>query len=309
MPDKRTIVKIEQVLVHYLLKTKQLTLQGIGTFHLDASVPTSADPDKPIIIPDNAITFQYDPRVKEDEGLVDFIVEHTKKIKPLAASDLDSYLSLGRQFLNIGKTLILPNIGTLEKLNSGVLAFKPGLLIAEKLEPNKIKNDGDTNNSTEEENLFNDYQKERKSKNGGKSALIILTLIILAFIGWAVWHYALSPKNETNNVSSTDQIVPVKDSSFKADSQIIAHAQPDSMNKTKIGDSIRFNIVVNEYPSAFAAEKRLQKLKNSNRNVIMYTNDSVIYKIAEPFMLPLSDTTKLLDSFKRYYAKTYVEIK
>src|SRR6185437_16456160 len=113
-----------------LLKTKQLTLQGIGIFHLDASVPTSADPDKPIIIPENAITFQYDPRAKEDEGLVDFIVEHTRKIKPLAASDLDSFLSLGRQFLNIGKPFNLPHIGTLEKLNSGVLSFIGGQHVA-----------------------------------------------------------------------------------------------------------------------------------------------------------------------------------
>ena len=62
-------MKIEQVLVHYLLKNKQLTLKGIGTFHLDASIPDSADSEKPIIIPENAITFTYDPRAGEDEGL------------------------------------------------------------------------------------------------------------------------------------------------------------------------------------------------------------------------------------------------
>lgn len=309
MLDKRTIVKIDQVLVHYLLKTRQLTLQGIGTFHLDASVPASADPDKPVVIPENAITFHYDPRVKEDEGLVDFIVEHTKKIKPLATSDLDSYLSLGRQFLNIGNPLILPNIGTLEKLNSGILAFKPGVSNPEKLEPNKIKKEEEAPVSAEEENLFNDYQKERKSKNGGKSILILLTLVILGFIAWAVWHYAFGPKNETNNVTSTGQIVPVKDSSFKTDSQIIANSQIDSLKKQNPSDSVTFNIVVNEYHSAPAAEKRLNTLKTYRRNVIMYTDDSVTYKVAEPFMLPLSDTTKILDSLKRYYAKPRVEIK
>jgi hypothetical protein len=43
----------------------------------------------------------------------------------------------------------------------------------------------------------------------------------------------------------------------------------------------------------------------------MYTdNDSATFKIAEPFNLPLSDTTKMLDSLKTFYAKTYgVEIK
>ena len=99
-------MKIDQVLVHYLLKTKHLSLQGIGTFDLDATLPDSADPDKPIIIPADAIKFNYNPKTVEDDELVNFIVLHTKKIKPLASSDLDSFLSLGRQFLNIGKPLI-----------------------------------------------------------------------------------------------------------------------------------------------------------------------------------------------------------
>lgn len=295
-------MKIEQVLVHYLLKTKQLTLQGIGTFHLDASVPDSADTEKPIVIPENAITFAYDPRVTEDEGLVDFIVEHTRKIKPLAASDLDSFLSLGRQFLNIGKPLNLPHIGTLEKLNSGVLAFIPGQLIAPRMEPNRVKHEGEDQQEPAEENLFNDYQRERKSNNGGKMVLMLLVFVILAFAVWAVWHYAFTKKDEPENLTSTEGIVPVKDSSFKADSTTNANAQPAS-------DTVSFNVVVGEYHSQSAAEYRLAKLKSNHRNAILYTDDSTIYKIAEPFNLPLADTTTILDSLRRYYAKAFVEIK
>jgi hypothetical protein len=295
-------VKIEQVLVHYLLKTKQLTLQGIGTFHLDASVPDSADSEKPIVIPENAITFTYDPRVTEDEGLVDFIVEHTRKIKPLAASDLDSFLSLGRQFLNIGKPLNLPHIGTLEKLNSGVLAFVPGELIAPRIEPNRVKHEEADQQEPAEENLFNDYQRERKTNNGGKMALMLLVLVILGFAVWAVWRYAFTKKDEPQNLTSTEGIVPVKDSSFKVDSTTIANAQP-------VSDTVSFNVVVGEYHTQSSAEYRLEKLKNNHRNVILYTDDSTIYKIAEPFNLPLADTTRILDSLRRYYAKAFLEIK
>jgi hypothetical protein len=39
----------------------------------------------------------------------------------------------------------------------------------------------------------------------------------------------------------------------------------------------------------------------------MYNNDSVTYKIAEPFTLALSDTTKMLDSLKEYYSNVYVD--
>jgi hypothetical protein len=41
----------------------------------------------------------------------------------------------------------------------------------------------------------------------------------------------------------------------------------------------------------------------------MYTTDSITYKVAEPFALPLSDTTRILDSLRRYYTKAFVEIK
>lgn len=296
-------MKIEQVLVHYLLKTKHLTLQGIGTFHLDASIPDSADPDKPVFIPENAVSFHYDPKVTEDEGLIDFIVENTNKIKPLAASDLDSYLSLSRQFLNIGKQMILPNIGTLEKLNSGELAFKPGQLIAQKIEPNKVKIE-ETEGVEPEEKLFNDYQKARKNNNAGKLFLILLILVVLGFIGWAVWHFGFAKKDNTENLTSTEQIVPLQDSSAKTDSA----ATPNDTTQNA-ADSITFNIVIREYYTHGAAKFRYDKLKTNHPTVILYTNDSVKFKIAEPYKLPLSDTTRILDSLKRYYSSPYIEVK
>lgn len=297
-------VKIEQVLVHYLIKNKKLPLQGIGTFQLDASIPDSIDTGKPVFIPENAITFNYNPREVEDEGLTDFIVEHTNKIKSLASSDLDSLLSLGRQFLNIGKPFVLPNIGTLEKLNSGVLAFKQGQLIAEKMEPNKVRNEED--GEVHEESLFNDYQKERKSNNSGKVILMLMVLIVIGFIVWGIWHYAFTKKEPAEALNSTEGIVPVKDSSIKADTTAITPAKP---MEEKVSDTVAFKIVISEYHTQIAAENRLQKLKKYHQNVVLYTDDSVIYKIAEPFNLPLFDTTRIVDSVKRYYSKARLEIK
>jgi hypothetical protein len=299
-------VKIEQVLVHYLLKNKKLTLQGIGIFELNASLPDTADPDKPIILPENSVTFHYDPKVTEDEGLVDFIVEHTNKIKPLAASDLDSFLSLGRQFLNIGKPFILPNIGTLEKLNSGILAFKPGQLIAQKIEPNKVKHE-EADGVETEESLFNDYQKDRRSNNGARVILVLLILIVLGFIGWAVWHYGFNQKNEPDTITTTEPVIPVHDSAYRADSAIIANAAIDS-SKTA-ADSVNFVIVISRYKNLPAAEWKVKTLKKDLPDVQIYTSDSVIYKVAAPFKLPLSDTSKVLDSMKVIYPKAVVEVK
>jgi len=304
-------VKIEQVLVHYLLRTKKLTLQGIGTFQLEGPIPESDDPEKPVPIPENSISFHYDPKATEDEELVNFIVIHTRKIKPLASSDLDSFLSLGRQFLNIGKPFVLQSLGTIDKLSSGELVFKPGHIVAQKIEPQKIKSE-ETENVAEEENLFNDYQKERKKNVGSKGLLALLVVIILGFAIWVTWYYGFSKKTNNDNLKSTEAIVPVlEDSShLKKDSTVNVNTVADSNNSIKENraDTNSFNIVVRQYRSINAALARLKELKNYRRNVIMYTTDSVIYKIAEPFKLPLSDTTKILDSLKRYYTKVFVEI-
>lgn len=301
-------MKIEQAIVQYLFKTKKLTLEGIGTFLLYNTAPDSADPEKAVPLPEKSVIFHYDPKAKEDPDLVDFIVENTNKIKPLASSDLESFISLGRQFLNIGKPFVLQNLGTLDKLNSGELVFKQGHLVAQKIEPGKVKIE-EPETEEKEENLFNDYQKERKSNNAPKAILAVLVVVILGFLGWAVWHYGFSKKNNVESLQSTEPIMPITDSSnLKKDSTANAAADSNNIQKNNAGDSITFNIVVRKYRSEGAAMARLKELKYYHRNVIMYTNDSVIYKVAEPFKLPLSDTTKILDSLKRYYAKVYVDI-
>lgn len=169
-------MKIEQALVLYLIKHKQISLQGIGTFKIDGAIPDNSDSDKPVIIPAESISFIYDPKVKEDNDLIDFIVQNTKKIKPLASADLDSFLTLGRQFLNIGKPFTIQNLGTLEKVKSGELEFKPGPLI-QKVEVPKAKIE-DEGAEKHEENLFNDYQREPASNNGRTLFIVIIIILV-----------------------------------------------------------------------------------------------------------------------------------
>ena len=297
-------MKIDQVLIHYLLKHKQLPLQGIGTFRLEAVLPDTADPDKPIIIPENAISFQYDPKVAEDKNLIDFIIENTRKIRPLASSDLESYLMLGREFLNIGNPFILPNIGTLQKTNSGELVFKGGQHAADKIGTQRVKIE-DEGAEKYEENMFNDYQRKHKTQNGN-TILIAVSLLVVGFIAWAVWRYAFNNEEQQEKLSSTNMIVPLPDSSQKTDSFSTTNPLLNANNNVFRNplDSFTFQVVVNEFTNSQAALARLAQLKSYGRNVILYTNDSITYKIAEPFMRPLADTTKVLDSLSRYYGNS-----
>ncbi len=122
-------MKIDQAIVLCLLKNKQVTLKGIGKFTIDENFPENPDPEKPFTIPPDAITFVQDTKAPEDDELVNFLAQNTKKMKSLASSDIDSYLTLGKEFLNIGNPFTIQNLGSLEKSGSGQLHFTPGRLV------------------------------------------------------------------------------------------------------------------------------------------------------------------------------------
>jgi hypothetical protein len=76
-------------------------------------------------------------------------------------------------------------------------------------------------------------------------------------------------------------------------------------------DGYTFKIVFKETIDEAEAEKALGKYKQLGHKVIMYTTDSLLYKVAEPYKLPLSDTTYIKDSLNKYFykGKAYVEAK
>lgn len=304
MPLKSIILKLDQVFIYYLLKHKELPLQGIGIFKLEGAVSEPSDPSKPFVIPGDAISFTYNPRTGEDPNLVNFITETTGKIKPLASADLDSYLTLGRQFINIGKPMILPNIGTIEKTNAGDLVFKGGQYVMERITPNKVTTEIEEAEPIESE-TFSDFPSQKRS--GSRGFLYLLLLIILGFIVWAVWKYAFNTPEEST-ITHTD-VTPLTASSPETgqDSAQVAAISSD-LSMKPASDTIGFKIVVGIYKTRAAGQNRLNDMKLSNRNVIMYTTDSINYKIAEPFPnLPLSDSTRIKDSMRRFYGdRTYL---
>lgn len=289
-------MKIEQVLVQQLYNSKKITLQGIGSFSLDSSVSLPADSDKGFVIPENAISFHYDPKAGEDEALIEAIVQHTKKIKPLASADLDSFLMLGRQFLNIGKPFTIDGLGTLDKAQTGELVFIPGQFITPKIEAPKALKENETE---EKSGLFPDYDSEVRG-GSSKTLVIIIILLILGGAAWAAYYFFFKKTNQDiANETQTEQVIH-DTSSIKKDTTSI----------TPAGDGYTFKIVFKVTRNKEEALKTLNKYKDYGHTVIMYTTDSVVYKVAEPFTLPLSDTSRVKDSLNKYFylGKARVEV-
>jgi hypothetical protein len=293
---KYLTVKIEQVLVQQLYSNKKITLQGIGSFSLDSSVSLPVDSDKAAVIPQNAISFHYDPKAGEDEALIDAIVLHTKKIKPLASADLDSFLMLGRQFLNIGKPFIIEGLGTLDKAQTGELVFIPGQFITPRIEAPKALKE---NENEEKSGLFPDYDTEVNS--GGRRAFwIILTIILLGAAAYAGYYFFYKKTNQ----DVVNETPPVQ-----TNIDTVAVKKDTTTMPAPVTDGYTFKVVFKVTQDKEDALKTLAKYKQYGHKVIMFTNDSVTYKVAEPFKLPLSDTTHIKDSLNKYYylGKAHIE--
>jgi hypothetical protein len=292
-------MKIEQLLVKHLYEFKEVTLQGIGTFTIKPDIVFPSENEKDFMIPPGGISFTYNPKATEDEALITSIVRQTRKIRPLASADLDSYVVLGRQFINIGKPFIIEGIGTLHKNQSGQYELELGSFISQKIEaaPGALK-------EKNEEAIS--FASENPRKGNKKALLIIASIGLLALAGWGGWYLLKNKKNITTTENRREPQLPVTDTLAKAKS-IIA----DSINSpANAVTPSSFKIVFRITPNRAAAEKIMNTLISRGHKVIMYTADSIIYKLAEPYNLPLADTTHVRDSLNRFYyvGKAHVEL-
>lgn len=282
-------MKIEQVLVQQLYSHKKITLQGIGSFSLNSSVSLPVDSEKGTVLPENAVAFEYNPKAGEDEALIDAIVVHTKKIKPLASADLDSFLMLGRQFLNIGKPFTIEGLGTLDKAQTGELIFLPGQFVTPKIEAPKALKE---NEYEEKSGLFPDYDTE-VNNSGRKTLWIITTIILLGAAAWAAYYFFYKKTSqEIVNETPPQQVATDTLPAARKDTVIVP---------APVTDGYTFKIVFKVTKDKQEAVRTLAKYKEYGHKVIMYSTDSVTYKVAEPFTLPISDTTHVKDSLNRYY--------
>jgi hypothetical protein len=295
-------MKIEQLIVQYLYSNKKVSLQNIGTFTLLQDIVLPAESDKEAILPDNAIQFEYNTKAGQDDGLIDYIVQQTRKIKPLATSDLESFTILSRQFINIGKPLTIDGLGTLQKNQAGTYDFIQGHTLSPKGEPAAVA-------LKEKENEAIDFSSPPRKQSGNRWILpLLLIFIVLGSLAYFYFRFNENKKNAKEEmVSSTI----VDTAAVKKDTSTSAKPNSDSIASTPVikKDSFNFKIVIKEYPSKLLAERAFTKLSSYGHKLVMYPKDSVAYKIAMPFMTPLSDTLRARDSLKIFFGgKPYIEI-
>jgi hypothetical protein len=287
-------MKLENFLAQHLYNSKSLTLQGIGKFELAEDFIAPQEGDKDFVMPDNAIAFTYDGRATEDDTLVSYIVQQTKKIRPLASADLDSYLTLGKQFLNIGKPFNIEGIGSLEKNQAGDYFFKQGNYINQKVEST-------ITTATSKENIANEISfasKPKETKSNKKIIFAIAVVILIPLLIWGFFKLAtMQKKSEPVHVQA-----PISTPTNKSQTQSLPK---DTISKAPTQPTVTnlngFEVIIKEYNTIAKANERLDALKKAGHNVAVFTTDSIKYKIALQVSKPLADSVYVLDSLRRFF--------
>jgi hypothetical protein len=294
-------LKLAPLLAQYLYQQQTLHLAGIGSFSIGGAQLNTDSKTSP-----DSISFENNSYVKEDESLVSYISSQTGKMKALASSDLNSYLGLAKEFLNIGKPFQIEGIGTLVKKGSR-FEFTPENMLSDKTRESGMKELSATSTSDESfttyENLKPHTERDGPYKKIFVGLLVVATTAIVVWGGYKLYK-ATSGHRGSEPVSQLDQTSPV----ISPPKDTTAHVVNKPQNSAD-PNSFRFVIETAGRQRAF---QRYTQLKEFSK-VQISTADSVSYKLFFVLHATPADTARIRDSLHVVYPainkkKGYVEV-
>lgn len=300
------VLKLPQLLSQFLYQNRKLDLPGIGIFTLDPAAVIPGESDKDPHSPASGISFKNANITTPEDELIRFIQAHTGKMKPLAAADLDFFLTSGKQMLNIGKPFYLEGIGTLLKNKDGRLDFSPGEYSTARLEePGPMKKErGEKKKSAFDEPPPGAGYEHRT--NTIRQLLLLVGIIGgLIVIGWG--GYSLYKRNTIPDpVVEHPQVVPSRDTTATRPDTIARVQAPPVAHPTVTmpliaGESL-YKFIILETIHKGRALRRYNQLLGFKLNIKMEQRDSSHFRLYFPIAATIGDTTHIKDSLADVYA-------
>jgi hypothetical protein len=289
-------LKLASTFAKYLYQHKVLNLPGIGVFSIDPSLPVPEPSDKSVHDFVQQIHFVQKPVAKPDEAFIDFIRTQTGKIRPLAESDLESYLADGKILLNIGKPFYFEGIGSLHKNRQGTYDFIPGEPLIDRLEV--VKED---RTATEGEHRTSQQIARAHNEDLRKVFIGLAVILGLAAIIWGGYLiYNKSRRSAAATVPDTTAQADTTNSILsKPDS---AAAKKDTANFLTASATPTYKFIIETTFNKNRALRRYEQLKSYMLDVRMdATPDSSMFKIYFQFPAQPADTNHIKDSLVKFY--------
>jgi hypothetical protein len=322
-------LKISVLVAQYFYQHRVLNLPGIGSFYLDdvVDVQTIADKSSRDLL--QHIHFAQKNLQRPDDELIDFIRKHTGKIRPLAESDLETFVADGKLMLNIGKPFHIEGIGTLQKNKDAVYEFTPGSPVVQRLEsPPPLVSLEREHEPVKKKSVFDENPYEGRNASTRR---LVIGLGLAIGLGIIIWGgYSLfSSKVQNSNVAAnadtansddtaarTSQFLhdindPQKalDNTTKKDTaQNKTGAEttkvtgvtpaPSSTAPAATGPSKMYKYVLETTTYKTTALSRYNRLKPK---VTLETTDSTLFKIVIALPGTPADTARIKDSLHFWY--------
>ncbi|WP_416437645.1 hypothetical protein [Phnomibacter sp. MR] len=295
---------VEQLITLFVYQHGEISLQGIGHIRLLDAVPDAEYIQKNKSVPITGIEFKHVKTAATSPDFIRFYATQRGKIASLAENDIEAYLSMAVQFLNIGNPFEIKGLGALAKNKDGVLSLTPGYFLAIKAEEamGKLKERHVEDPAHHGPGAAYDEEKRNRMSPQTKGILAIVLLVLLVVVGW--WMYKAFVA--TPETASTESLSPVNTDTLVAqqvDSAATAQpapALPDSLQPRnwkvifRETSNVKKAIVLNQFDTL------KQQLKTP---VYLETTDSVRFTFYTLSSSAVKDTAQLRDSLRRYFKR------
>lgn len=324
-------MKISVLVAQYFYQHRVLNLPGIGSFYLSdvVDVQTIADKNSRDLV--EHIHFAQKAITRPDDQLIEFIRKHTGKIRPLAESDLDTFVADGKLMLNIGKPFHIEGIGTLHKNKDAVYEFTPGQPVVQRLEaptPLTSVDQQDPERPLKRKSVFDEDPHERRNSSIRRMAIgmgLIVGIGIILWGGYSLFSSKVKTDPNAAAASATSEQDTQRTSTYlhnindpqkalndvvKKDSNITGMA--DSTQKAAVtpppatttaapvatGPSRTFKYVLQTTKFRKTAQDMYDKLKPK---VVLEAVDSTLFRIVISLPGSPADTARIKDSLRFWY--------
>lgn len=295
-------MKIASLLTTFFYQQRQLSLPGLGSFHLDPSISLPDSTDKNFAEFFQNIRFTQKNIAHPDDELIDFIRSKTGKIKPLAESDLDSFLADGKLLLNIGKPFHLEGIGTLQKGKEGHLDFVPGGPMLERIDmhrPNVVEEKLTKNKPVYGEDFAAQEAQHNWLRKLLIGAVVLVGISIIVGGGYFLYNRSIQGPSNPEQTQTAAAIKPDSLAQFPPDTVTV---KKDSVIQAPAVAAGSYKYILETTDRKQRALKRFAQVHQLSSGILMETKDSLLFTIYTILpSLNAADTIWKKDSLKAWY--------
>ena len=282
MRIKEPIVnKFDTYISDYLRDNREVALEKIGTVKI-LSFP-EPDAHAP------SVEFTFDRKIATSPELINFIAEKAVKNKKLIAADIESHLAQVREYINIGKSYEIPQVGFIKANKTGAYQFLP---YSEVNKPSRTSSAQPV------------QQSSRSNKRSAVQLLsLIIVLAILSGLAWQAYNFFSQRKTNavTTSPANTDTTVtaPAKDTTHT--DTVAVHQTTYSSN-----DTVNIRYIFETTASGLRARTRTAQLRSFGNNAgydSFVTNSTKYYNLYLIQPTRLADTATVKDSIGKFLQK------